>query len=230
MTPEHDPYRAPSARVIDFSRTRRIRIEGKALVVPQNASLPEVCIRTGQPLSGPGTRQYRTLKWTPPWTMLFIFLHILVMFLVMRIFRQTTDITYTITPKLHRNWQWQRRFCYALVILGILGPFFPRDPNVMGLVLLGSWSAVLVGYILLRTWARGVWIAKLDGAEVHLRGLTLAGMDAIIASVEAKEAAEGDWRDQLFPAEPRKAPAGSMDWLTTVFPGPNGRIEPKVDA
>jgi hypothetical protein len=201
VTPELDPYRAPTARLVERTHAGRLRIDGKTLVAPLGVALPEVCVITGEAQSGPGTRHERTLRWHPTWVALLILVNVFVMLVVAYFATRKTDVTFSMAPAEHRDRRRRRVVAWGAVVGGLLiafgGAFAPQGS---GVVFAGAGAGVLlVGLIALGTWARGLWARRIDGGVVHIRGITPVAMRAILEAQARREASEPDWRQDMFP-------------------------------
>jgi hypothetical protein len=198
MTTEIDPYAAPTARILGHTRSGRLRIEGKSLVAPLGVSLPTVCVITGKPQAAAGSRQSKTLTWTPSWVTLLLFVNLLIALIVSHFMKQTTLVSYSIEPALHRERE-RRRWISAAVLIGGLVLMFAAIPTEVPALIFIGLVAFFAGLIALITWARGLWAQRMEGAYVHIRGIHPDAMRAIIQAQDEQDAGEPDWRAQMFP-------------------------------
>jgi hypothetical protein len=198
MTTEIDPYAAPTARILGHTRSGRMRIEGKCLVAPLGATLPPICVITGKPQVLPGSRQSKTLTWSPPWVALLFLVNVLLMLIVSYFTRKTTLVSYSIEPDLHRERVRRKWIASGVTVGGLLLMFAAIPTEVFDLVFVGLFL-FLTGLVMFMTWARGLWARRMEGAYVYIRGIDPDAMLAIVLAADAQEASEPDWRAQMFP-------------------------------
>src|SRR6218665_2136774 len=100
---EVNPYMAPAATPggtpppipLQFSAPFYFR-DGKFLVVRDGAELPDVCLRTHEPVGGGGWRKKAPFVWNPPWVIALILITPLFGLIVMMIVRKIAKITYSL--------------------------------------------------------------------------------------------------------------------------------------
>ena len=194
----HDPYAAPTARVLGHTRSGRMRIEGRSLVAPLGASLPPICVLTGEPQSVAGSRHSKMLTWVPSWVTALIFVNLIVALIVQSYLKQTTMVSYSMEPALHRE-RARRKWIAAGVFVGGIMLMFAAAPTKFGGFIAIGGTTAMVGMVLFIWWARGIYAYRMEGAYVHIRGINPAAMAAIVQAADEQEASEPDWRAQMFP-------------------------------
>ncbi|MBX3741380.1 MAG: hypothetical protein KF712_10345 [Akkermansiaceae bacterium] len=96
---EMNPYAAPSATPppLPFHLSSPLYFrDGKFLVVRDGAELPDVCLRTNEPVGGSGWRKRVPITWTPPWVIILILLTHLIGIIVMFLTRKKAKLTYSL--------------------------------------------------------------------------------------------------------------------------------------
>lgn len=68
------------------------------ILVRGNATLPALCLKTGQPLTGEHWRKKVTIAWSPPWVYIGILGGILPLLILILIAQKKGEITYSLSP------------------------------------------------------------------------------------------------------------------------------------
>ena len=171
MTPGSvNPYAPPTAQgqpmssaTMDFYR------EGDDLVVRKESSLPDICLRTGEPTGG--RMRTKKLSWIPPWTVVVFVLIRIIGIICMLVARKTANVTFALSEQAEakRKQGLQIGFGVAGVglVLVIAGVALESDGGV-GAALVGG-IALFVGLILAAVLHRPYQLRKMAGDYVYLR-------------------------------------------------------------
>jgi hypothetical protein len=182
MHDAHDPYAAPTARLVEavshLADARRLRIEGKCLVAPREVELPPICVVSAAPVAGAQNRKRKKLYWHSPWLYLLVLVNLILYAIVAGLARRTARVGYSLAPavrreRLRRTWIAVGVFFggVALIIIGASHGWF-------GTVGIGALTC-LAGAVLTR-WARVLWAERIEPDRVYLRGISPEAMRAMV--------------------------------------------------
>lgn len=165
-----NPYAPPTAEgqplssaAFDFYR------EGSDLVVRKGSSLPDICLRTGQPTGG----RLRTKKvsWIPPWTIVVFIVIRLIGIICMLVARKTAHLTFALSEQAEAKRKQAVMIGLGVAGVGILligaGVALGEDAGV-GVGLIGG-IAIFVGIILAAVLNRPYQLRKMAGDYIYLR-------------------------------------------------------------
>jgi hypothetical protein len=203
MSRPTDPYAAPSAR-LDIKTAGKLRVDGPNMIMPTRHSLPDICVITGQPVSGPDSRKTVTLSFVPR-------LHLYFFGVLAYVFsRRTATITYSIEPEIGRARARRWWITFGTLFAGIAVFWGGVAYDVIAATLLGA-PLIFVALMMLAFWCRTLWTTQIDGDRVTVRGIRKDAMRAIM-----EHEAEGE-KD-----------ADGNDWRTAAFLPPRARVAPTV--
>lgn len=163
-----------SAPTLDYYR------EGQDLVIRKESTLPEICIRTGQPTSG--RMRTKKLSWVPPWTIIVFVLIRLIGLICMLVARKTANITFSLSEEAEAKRK--QGLMIGLGVAGVsllvtIGGFSMASDSgaILGLVgFLGLFVGIIVAAVLHRPYQ----MRKMAGDYVYLR-LKPVALDAFEA-------------------------------------------------
>jgi len=100
MPDSFNPYAAPRTRDATnpdaWGHPNSYYIDGKNLFVRDGAELPNLCIKTGEPINS-GKRRKKKLYWSSPWLILLLLLSPLVYIIVYYCVRKGFSFQYSIS-------------------------------------------------------------------------------------------------------------------------------------
>lgn len=162
-----NPFAPPEAddpRAL-LSGEGRFRVQGNTLIVERDATLPALCLFTGEPTLG--QRERRRLAWAPPWTAVFVIspLLYLVVYLIVRK-RAWLDYALSERARARRRSGILTLFggMAAAVVLGFAG-------GLANMPLLLVFAPVLFLIVLIVGMIRGrvLQVTRIDQTHVHLK-------------------------------------------------------------
>jgi len=165
-----NPYAPPTAEgqplssaAMDFYR------EGNDLVVRKESSLPDICLRTGEPTGG--RLRTKKLSWIPPWTIVVFIVIRLIGLICMLVARKTAHLTFALSEQAEAKRKQAVMLGLGVAGLGIVlvaaGVALESDAGV-GAALLGG-IAMFVGIILAAVLNRPYQLRKMAGDYMYLR-------------------------------------------------------------
>lgn len=176
-----NPYAPPTAEGQPWSSaTQDFYREGNDLVVRKESSLPDLCLRTGQPTGG----RFRTkkLSWIPPWTIVVFIVIRLIGLICMLVARKTAHLTFALSEEAEAKRKQAVMIGLGVMGVGIVlvagGVAMESDAGV-GAGLLGG-VAMFVGIILAAVLNRPYQLRKMAGDYMYLR-LKPAALEAFDA-------------------------------------------------
>jgi hypothetical protein len=196
-----NPYAAPSSR-LEIRTAGKLRVDGNSLVMPTQHALPEICVISGTPQSGPASRKTVTLTFVPRMYLWFFGL------LAYVFSRRTATITYSIDPEIGRARTRRWWISLGTLFAGIAAFWGGVSFDIIGATLLGAF-AVGASLLMIAFWCRLLWTTEIDGNRVTVRGISKAAMQAIMEhEAEAEKDEDGnDWRTAAFlPPKQRATP------------------------
>lgn len=118
-----NPYQSPATSCTPTAADAGVRVDGRQLVVRSGVVLPQVCVKTNEPVSPQDMIEGR-LSWCSPIVGLLILLSGFLLILVYFIVRQKCIITFGLSPALRRKY-YNRRMAkiVAVVVLFLALPF-----------------------------------------------------------------------------------------------------------
>lgn len=154
--------------------------EGQDLVIRKEATLPEICIRTGQPTSG--RMRTKKLSWVPPWTIVVFILIRLVGLICMLVARKTANVTFSLSEEAEAKRKQGLMIGLAVFGVGLLMSIsgVVMDTGAGAMAALVGFLAVFVGIILAAVLHRPFQMRKMAGDYVYLR-LKPVALDAFEA-------------------------------------------------
>lgn len=191
-------HRGAGAPSLDYFR------EGQDLVVRKESTLPEICIRTGQPTSG--RMRTKKLSWVPPWTIIVFVLIRIVGLICMLIARKTANVTFSLSEEA------QAKRKQGLTIgLGVAGASllvtiagFAMDSESGALLGVFGILGLFVGILLAALLHRPFQLRKMADDYLYLR-LKPAALDAFEAHRASHQVVAAPVAHSPFAAQ---APAG----------------------
>jgi hypothetical protein len=204
MSPSPDPYAAPSSR-LEIRTAGKLRVDGSALVMPTQYTLPEICVISGTPQSGPGSRKTVTLTFVPRMHLWFFGV------LAYLFSRRTATITYSIEPASGRARARRWWIAFGTLFSGIAAFWGGVSFDIIGATLAGG-LAIFVSLLMIAFWCRLLWTTEIEGSRVTVRGISKAAMRAIMEhEAEGEKDADGnDWRTAAFlPRKDRPEPTAA---------------------
>lgn len=200
-----NPYAAPSSR-LEIRTAGKLRVDGSSLVMPTQHALPEICVISGTPQSGPASRKTARLTFVPR-------LHLWFFGLLAYVFsRRTATITYSIDPAIARARTRRWWITFGTLFAGIAAFSGGLSFDLVGATLLGSF-AIVASLLMIAFWCRLLWTTQIDGNRATVRGISKAAMQAIMEhEAEAEKDEDGN------------------DWRTAAFLPPRQRAEPTAAA
>ncbi|MGH1347008.1 MAG: hypothetical protein ACRBN8_35915 [Nannocystales bacterium] len=143
--------------------------EGDDLVVRKESSLPDICVRTGEPTGG--RMQTKKLSWIPPWTVVVFILIRLVGLICMLVARKTAHLTFALSEQAEAKRKQGLKIGFGVAAVGLVlliaGIALDNDAGV-GAALLGG-VALFVGLILAAVLNRPYQMRKMAGDYIYLR-------------------------------------------------------------
>lgn len=88
-----NPYQPPQS---PDPAQANIYVNDRFLLMPKNTSLPDCCLKCGDP---PVKRYTQKLFWVSPWVYLCILINILILLIVYLVTRKTTAVSYSLCAK-----------------------------------------------------------------------------------------------------------------------------------
>lgn len=163
-----------SAPTLDYYR------EGQELVVRKESTLPEICIRTGQPTSG--RMRTKKLSWVPPWTVIVFVIIRVVGLICMLVARKTANVTFSLSEEAEA-----KRKQGLMVGLGVAGVSlvvmiggFAMESDTGAMLGIAGVVGLFVGILLAALLHRPFQLRKMAGDYVYLR-LKPVALDAFEA-------------------------------------------------
>ena len=182
---EANPYAAPQPNAAPVAagapavqNNQGIWRKGNLLVVHRNATLPELCIRSGEPVTD-GHRWKKNFQWHPPWIVLLIFVGLLVYVIVALIMTKRMQLEMSLSP----HWRKVRRrriaIGWALGLSGLAmligGIVYAMNtvlsPSWVGWLCFAGFLLALGGLIYGVVASRMVVLKFMDDHYVHLKGV-----------------------------------------------------------
>ena len=205
MAPPTDPYAAPSSR-LEIRTAGKLRVEGNNLVMPTQHALPEICVISGTPQSGPRSRKTAKLTFVPR-------LHLWFFGLLAYLFsRRTATITYSIDPAIGRARARRWWITFGTLFTGVAAFWGGVSFDLIGATLFGG-PVIFVSLLMIAFWCRLLWAPMIEGNRVTVSGISKVATRAIMA----------------YEAELEKDADGN-DWRTAAFLPPRERAEPATEA
>ncbi len=141
------------------------RIEGDLLVVEKGASLPDICIYSGE---RGDSRVQRKLQWAPPWLAVVVVISPLIYLILYFIMRKTGEIDFALSPAARARRQTGIWVGVGGSILSLLLVFAGIAGESVGLAVLGGFGfliAIIVGAVM----ANLVRVQKIDERYIYLK-------------------------------------------------------------
>ncbi len=165
-----NPYAPPTAEGQPrFSATLDFYREGDDLVVRKESSLPDICLRTGEPTGG--RMRTKKLSWIPPWTIVVFVLIRIIGIICMLVARKTAHLSFALSEQAEAKRKQALMIGFGVAGVGMLlmvvGIALENDAGV-GAALLGG-IAMFVGIILAAVLHRPYQLRKMAGDYIYLR-------------------------------------------------------------
>jgi hypothetical protein len=168
MQREVNPYAPPasdSTGYLGTSQTGAYRIEGDLLIAAKGATLPPICVWSGEPAAGPGSP--RQLVWAPMWVYVFAVSPLLFVIFYF-IFRKKGTLDYSFGARALARRK-------NAIIIGVGGSvlavaFFTIGlvaelPAIVPIATLTLLVSILVGSVRARLFT----VARIDAEHIHLK-------------------------------------------------------------
>jgi len=157
-TPDINPYQPPQSVLVPVKSNPgayRVDVHRGSLHGFSYVVLPEICIKSGLPLSAasePKTRITRKVYFCPPWAYLGVLVNILLYILLYFVFRKPCEVTYSIALSERRKLVRRKIFGYLGLFGGIfavgIGASLLEQPQGWAILIPGAgliiWSFVLL--------------------------------------------------------------------------------------
>ena len=127
---------SPSASISPASASACFT-DGKYLYVADGAVMPDVCLRTNNPVGPEGWRKRKLISWSPTWVYLLLLINILVVLIVALLTQKKGYITYSLSAPTHQSIVRKRIIALSafLFSIGCFFALFQLDT--------GQWGAAL---------------------------------------------------------------------------------------
>ncbi|MFM2089832.1 MAG: hypothetical protein RLZZ127_321 [Planctomycetota bacterium] len=175
-----NPYEAPAAPLA-LQVEGRIQVIDGDLHIPIGATVPPVCLRTGE--DGDLQPRTRTLVWCTPWVALAILVHLFVLLILYFVLRKKGSLTFSITAGEERRLRRRRMTAWALlagtglclVAAIVLGSFWLILPAL----------GLLIGAGVFGSIARPLAIRRITKTHIVLKGVHPRALERIAALTAA---------------------------------------------
>ena len=173
-TKPHNPYSAPAASFGPASRSECYR-DGKNLVVPFGADVPERCVKCDAPAPLGKARSY---AWHhPAWYLTFL-LSPLIYIIAATFARKTAKVAVGLCEQHYtrrRNLVWAG---WAALAIGVGSIFLSANDVASGPFALVACAGILLALIIY-FWARLLLAARITDEAIHLGGCSDAFLDGL---------------------------------------------------
>lgn len=163
-----NPYAPPLNDEFDDGprgATAGVKLVGDTLICDKGASLPRVCLFSGEPSS---ERVSRTLSWAPQWFLILAAMSPLLGALLYFVIRKTARLEYSLTPSARAR----SSSSLLIAIGGGVGGFLlaimagvADQPLLALLLIVIALIAIVVGSVRSRLFT----ITKIDKQQIHLK-------------------------------------------------------------
>jgi hypothetical protein len=176
---ELNPYQSPVST--STLAGGNFRVDGKCLVVTSGAMLPQICVKTGEPV--PHNMLSKRFVWCSPIVGLLIFLSPLVLIVVYLVVRKKCAVTFGLLPSLQKSYRRQRVIKVLAAIVLFLTLPFAAGSNSMPVIIIVM-VLFLASIVSLFIGSRPLTITKYHKGEFWIRGCC----EAALAQVEQSAA------------------------------------------
>lgn len=146
--------------------------DGRLLVVRDGAELPDVCLRTHEPVGGGGWRKKTPIIWTPPWIIALILFSPPIGAIVMFAVRKRAKITYSLSGDARGKIIRWRLIGLALLMAAVALFFMAagsNDDSTMLPLIIGGFAALLASLLPLAL-ANPIKVAGYENGWFKIRG------------------------------------------------------------
>lgn len=143
----------------------RFRVQGNTLIVERDATLPALCIFTGEPTLG--QRERRRLAWAPPWTAVFVISPLLYL-IVYLIVRKRAWLDYALSERARARRRTGLRTLFGGIVAAIALGFVGGYAGVPLLIVFSPFVFLIV-LVVGMVYGRVLQVTRIDQAHVHLK-------------------------------------------------------------
>ncbi len=185
---EVNPYSAPAAAAagtpppIPFLSPAPFYFrDGKFLVIRDGAELPDVCLRTNEPVGGGGWRKKVSFVWNPPWVIALILITPLIGLILMLILRKSAKITYSLNGD-SRGKIIRWRFIGLALLMAAIALFFmasaSNDDNTMISMIIGGFVTLIAALVPLAI-SNPIKVAGYENGWFKIKGCSPGFLDTL---------------------------------------------------